>query len=737
MSNPHSPKSNIRELDLSHKQLQSFIQVTDSVKTLNLSHNKIALIEGVSNKNNLSNLDLSHNRLISIEGISNLNSLRVLDIGYNFLSPSQLAHLKFMKRLKVLNVCHNHFAGNEALNYLNELTQVQELNLSFNDFSSWSFSNPMLNLKRLVLDNNKLKTLNLQNVPNLQALSCNENSISEIYGLSSLNELTELFVDSNELCELPPLPSVHILSASQNKLSSISTYPSLQMLNVSFNLLNQVPKFSNHLTQLIVASNCLTSLPFGMKNLEVLEASNNKLNNLEFLSTCDKLTIIRVAFNEFPSFEAILPKVAHCPLTDADFSGLQISEVEFRRCLRSFPYLEKWNDKMISDDDRAVAGYSEESSFNDIKNIEEVIEQFKSTKKLEIPEIRKEIRIKIDPNSSSEIEKPAKSSLSEFNSPRSVCLTPSHTETLSVIPMVSSPQVYPSEVNSSEVPYKMKEMYKSIVSSMKKNISKQLFDYAKDNQITSRPRHHHHHCCHHKCRKLKNPDLKSDIEETKPTPTTTDQATASKTKAEKIHKGINTSQISSSSRVSKISKISQIHQLENQKFEKDLTDEDFRVSFSPIPQVQAKKIEDYYIKGIIKYCKTPPRPILKHEKKSTITNELNENSQEFLVVTSFFSHFQVKVWKIVKSFLFEAVFNNSFDNIAFFYPEPEEAMQVIKDVSGFLTRKVNVVEKVRVNSSCCVICAVRMDGVISIGSGQLQSNKDGTVVPAYVVWYNS
>lgn len=737
MSNPHSPKSNMRELDLSHKQLQSFIQITDSLKTLNLSHNKIALIEGVSIKNNLSNLDLSHNRLISIEGISNLNSLRVLDIGYNFLSPSQLVHLKFMKRLKVLNVCHNHFAGNEALNYLNELTQVQELNLSFNDFSTWNFSNPMLNLKRLVLDNNKLKTLNLQNVPNLQALSCNENSISEIYGLSSLNDLTELFVDSNELCELPPLPSVHILSASHNKLSSISTYPSLQMLNVSFNLLNQVPKFSNHLTQLIVASNCLTSLPCGMKNLEVLEASNNKLSNLDFLASCDKLTIIRVAFNEFPSFEMILPKVAHCPLTDADFSGLQISEAEFRKCLRNFPYLEKWNDKVVSEDDRAVAGYSEESSFNDMKNIEEVIEQFKSTRKLEIPEIHKEIRIKIDPNSSSEIERPAKSSLSEFNSPRSVCLTPSHTETLSVIPMVSSPQAHQSEVNSSEAPYKMREMYKSIVSSMKKNISKQLFDYVKDNQLSSRSRHHHHHCCHHKCRKLKNPETNPETTETKP-PSIPE--TATNTKPEKIHQGINTSHISSSSKlskISKISKISQINQIENPKLEKDLTDEDFRVSFSPIPQVPINKIENYYIKGIIKYCKTPPRPILKHEKKSTITIELNENSQEFLVVTSFFSQYQVKVLKIVKSFLFEAIFNKVFDNIAFFYSDSEEVMQVIKDAAGFLTRKVKLMEQVRVNSNCCVVCAVRMEGVNSVGPGYLQSSVDGAVVPAYVVWYNS
>ena len=129
--------------------------------------------------------------------------------------------------------------------------------------------------------------------------------------------------------------------------------------------------------------------------------------------------------------------------------------------------------------------------------------------------------------------------------------------------------------------------------------------------------------------------------------------------------------------------------------------------------------------------------VLKHEKKSTITIEINENSQEFLVVTSFFSQYQVKVLKIVKSFLFEAIFNKVFDNIAFFYSDSEEVMQVIKDAAGFLTRKVKLMEQVRVNSNCCVVCAVRMEGVNSVGPGYLQSSVDGAVVPAYVVWYNS
>jgi hypothetical protein len=586
----------------------------------------------------------------------------------------------------------------------------------------------MENLGKLILDNNKLTRINLQNTPNLQVLSCIENRISEIYGLAGLTSLIQLFVDSNELNELPPLPSVQTLSASHNKLSSLPIFPSLQLLNVSFNLLNHLPKISSQITQLIVASNCLTTLPFGMKHLEVLEASNNKLSNLDFLSSSSNLSILKVAFNEFPSLDQVIWKVCHCPLSDADFSGLAVSDSLYLKVLSRFPYLEAFNDRAVTEEDRVMLRVRKESSSSEEK-FQEILENLKPSSKLEIPELSQGVSLKIDPNSSSEMEKP-KSSLCEFNSPRSVCLTPSHTETLSVIPSVLSPRPT-AESDKGYMSYKMREMYRSIVSSMKKNISKQFFDFAQEHDIPNKPRHHHHHCKHHTCRKNRN-----------------------RTSIDRNQNNIETDDVSLISKKSVASQINRIrfnekteewtkdHPKDSQNISLDAkfetgNDDEFRVSFSPIPTVQRNKIEEYFIKGILKYCKNPPRPVLKHEKTKTLIQELREECQEFLIVTSFFAQFSVKVMKVLKCFMFDAVSNKSFDWVGFFYASQDDLVQIAKDVGIFLGMKVRLNENVKVNGSCCILCAAVGEQLTRIGPGFVETSGNGMVVPSYVVWYGS
>jgi Leucine Rich Repeat. len=97
--------------------------------------------------------------------------------------------------LKILNVSHNHLQDIQALKVLNSLQSITELNISFNEFTTWSIESPMQNLKKLVIDNNKLKTFNLTKTSNLEYVSCVENSIKEIYGLTTLYNLQQLYAD--------------------------------------------------------------------------------------------------------------------------------------------------------------------------------------------------------------------------------------------------------------------------------------------------------------------------------------------------------------------------------------------------------------------------------------------------------------------------------------------------------------------------------------------------------------
>lgn len=680
---------NTKELNLAYNNLQTVVQITENLNVLDISHNKIAMVDGIPERNSLNELNLSYNRLISIEGIWVLSKLQVLDISYNFLSPSQLHYLLELKNLKVLNVSHNHFASEEALTFLNKLIQLRELNLSFNDFQSWSIKEPMPNLKKLILDNNKIKTLNLQNLPNLEILSCIENNIVEIFGLASISKLAQLFVDCNELFELPPLMAIKVLSASHNKLNALPSFPNVQMLNVSYNLLNCISKVSVHVVQLIVADNCLTTLPCGMKSLQVLEASNNKLNNLGFLAGCENLSILKVAYNEFSTPESLFPCLQKCPLTDLDLSGLPLSKDQFKKILQHFPDLEKLNDHLISSEDKQKALNSQEISFLSAE------EPMKARNPLEIPDLGQIVRLKLDPNSSEDLTG-KKPSLSEFNSPRSVCLTPSHTETVSIIPVSSTPK---PDISSTASPkeymsYKMREMYRSIVQSMKKNISRQFFEFAQEHDIPHKPHHHHHHCRHHVCRQ-------------KP-------KSHSQNKVNSPHRPSETNNLKFTFN-------------ENEIFNRP----DIQISYSPIPEVNRKN-EEFIIKGIVKYAKIPPRPVLRNEKNKKIEAELVNSSQEFLLVGSYFAQKGVRVLRVLKIFELSKNGGLEFDDIYLCYGIGQ--WDESEGIEELLKNKIKAGKRVVGNGGVALVCAGDRNNENEF-VGEAGWADEGVLVPVYLVWY--
>ena len=686
---------NSKELNLAYNNLQTVVQVTENLLVLDLSHNKIAMVDGIAERNSLGELNLSYNRLISIEGICALNKLQVLDISYNFLSPNQLIYLTKLKNLRVLNVSHNHFASEDALVFLNGLTQLSELNLSFNEFQAWGLHQPMTNLRKLVLDNNKIKTLNLQNLPVLEILSCTENSLVEIFGLASLLHLSQLFLDFNELNELPPLANIEVLSVSHNKLSVLPGFQSVRMLNVSFNLLNSLNKISPFIVQLIVSSNCLMSLPGGMKGLEVLDASNNKLRSLDFLAGCEQLSILKLAFNEFQSPEDLLPALKNCPLTDLDLSGLPLNKDQFSKILYFFPELEKLNEHLISLEDKQRVLNSREISF--LSNEEPP----RKNNPLEIPDLARIVKLKLDPNSSQELtgKKPSRS---EYNSPRSVCLTPSHTETVSIIPVSSTPKPGSILINSpkaSQMTYKMRDMYRSIVSSMKRNISKQFSEFAQEHEIPSKPHHHHHH--HHTCKRHAGKQRSNNRSGVKlnQSPQKTDESNPLKFT-------FNENEI--------------------------LRNEGLHISYSPIPVVVNRKNEEFLVRGIVKYARIPPRPVLRHEKNFRIEAEVVNGSQEFLLIGSFFAQRGVRVLRILKIFELGKLTGKEFFEVFMCYGA--DGWEESDGVRELLNGRIRVGRKVLGEDGVVLVCVGEKVDEKKV-EGEVGWMDKGLLVPVYLVWY--
>ena len=110
-------------------------------------------------------------------------------------------------------------------------------------------------------------------MPKLEYISCVENSINEFFGLVSLQHLQQLYADGNDITEIPSLAHIVMLSIEHNRLSFLPHFPSIQVLNCSYNCLSGISKLSANIIELIVCHNILTSLPCGMKKLEVLDIS--------------------------------------------------------------------------------------------------------------------------------------------------------------------------------------------------------------------------------------------------------------------------------------------------------------------------------------------------------------------------------------------------------------------------------------------------------------------------------
>ncbi|KAJ6355169.1 hypothetical protein OIU77_005710 [Salix suchowensis] len=217
----------------------------------------------------LNTLDLGLNDIAGcvanegFERLSRLNKLESLDLGDNNFNNSVLSSLKGLSSLKHLHLYGNRLNGSIDTKDFDSLSELEELDLSFNEIQNFVTSTGFERLSRL----NKLESLDL-GFNNL-----NNSILSSLKGLSSLKHLylydnqLKGSIDPKDFDSLSELEELYLGGNEiQNFVTSTGSERSLglnklEILGLSFNKFND------------------SSLSFleGLSSLKQLNLDNNQL----------------------------------------------------------------------------------------------------------------------------------------------------------------------------------------------------------------------------------------------------------------------------------------------------------------------------------------------------------------------------------------------------------------------------------------------------------------------------
>lgn len=305
---------NLSVVDLSHNKLQvleglppSVIQANLSFNNLNristfplsfitnldLSHNSLVDLRGLAQLRVLSSLDVSHNKLSSLEGIQALDCLEHLRVDHNLLKSVNISHAK----LESLNANSNELM---AL----RLNTPKLTTLELNDNNLFSFD-PVPSVKRLHMRNNNA-SMDLSGFPYLEFL--------DYEGNPSINEgdIRPLVVKMNEVKKFNSACLMNCIAArlSTQHIGDI-TLP-LQQLDMTNANLTSIPKWLNRLP-----------------NLRSLNLSFNKLedNSLAKIAEIKSLSNLAIAGNQIREISSVVFWLQKLPNLGAlDMRGNPLSQ---------------------------------------------------------------------------------------------------------------------------------------------------------------------------------------------------------------------------------------------------------------------------------------------------------------------------------------------------------------------------------------------------------------------------
>ncbi|KAM4592668.1 PH domain leucine-rich repeat-containing protein phosphatase 2 [Odontesthes bonariensis] len=263
------------------------------LKSLNLSHNRLGVFpECVCEILTLTELNLACNNLHTIPvQIDNLQSLQTLSLDGNHLNslPEELGGLC---QLNSLGLSFNNFSHIPAV--LERLSAVDKLTMAGNRVESLELCTlaRMSHLKTIDLRLNGLrwvKSESLEAVTQLTQLDVRDNRLDSL-DLSSVCNLEALHCQRNQLGTLTLSGfTLRMLHGSSNRLTTVNIYPvpnQMTHMDLSQNLLEYLPDWvcdCRKIEMLDVTHNLLSELPSRLLNslsLRKLLAGNNRLQRV-------------------------------------------------------------------------------------------------------------------------------------------------------------------------------------------------------------------------------------------------------------------------------------------------------------------------------------------------------------------------------------------------------------------------------------------------------------------------
>ncbi|WUR03491.1 protein phosphatase 1 regulatory subunit 7 [Vairimorpha necatrix] len=158
--------------------------------------------------------DFSHSKISQIPKIP--PQTHKLDLRRNLIEIMNLPHLP---NLIELDLSDNKI---QEIKYLENIPNIKILDLSYNLISNIKI--PPLNLEELYLICNDIEKIEGLNLPSLKILDLAVNEISLIENLEKCTNLTELYLGSNKISDLPDLTflrNLKILDLQNNNLVEI------------------------------------------------------------------------------------------------------------------------------------------------------------------------------------------------------------------------------------------------------------------------------------------------------------------------------------------------------------------------------------------------------------------------------------------------------------------------------------------------------------------------------------
>ncbi|MFA6012946.1 MAG: leucine-rich repeat domain-containing protein, partial [Desulfobacteraceae bacterium] len=266
---------------------------------------------------------------------------------------SDISILKGLTQLQSLDLSYNQISD---ISILKGLTQLQSLVLSYNQISDISILKDLAQLQSLDLNGNPISDISiLKGLTQLQSLNLVDNQISDISILKGLTQLQSLDLSYNQISDisilkvLTQLQSLNLIGNTISDISILKDLTQLQSLNLSGNPISDISIMKDlaQLQSLVLNDNQISDITTlkDLTQLQSLLLNGNLISDISILKELTQLQSIDLSYNQISDI-SILKDLAQ--LQSLNLSGNLISDISILKDLAQLQSL-VLSDNQISD----------------------------------------------------------------------------------------------------------------------------------------------------------------------------------------------------------------------------------------------------------------------------------------------------------------------------------------------------------------------------------------------------